>query len=145
MQVNGDSTFGCGRHLLIVSTVCQLQQLLTRKYSAAMGVSCVLAWTVLYFLLWKLFICQLLEVLAKFSLQLIHVFQLSALVYNNVFNYIKSLNIQCVEVGFNPLSVMLGWVHIVSVVVVLLLFIFLSVENRYQHSTVCELFSICLH
>jgi len=38
MQVNGDSTFDCGRHLLTVSTVCQLQQLLMRKYSAAMEV-----------------------------------------------------------------------------------------------------------
>jgi len=42
-QVNGDSTFDCGRRLQTVSTVCQLQQLLMRKYSAAMEVSYVLA------------------------------------------------------------------------------------------------------
>ena len=47
-QVNGDLTFDCGRHLPIVSTVCQLQQLLTRKYSVAMGVSYVLACRLLY-------------------------------------------------------------------------------------------------
>jgi len=44
-QVNGDSTFDCGRRSLTVSTVCQSRQLLTRKFSVAMGVSYVTACT----------------------------------------------------------------------------------------------------
>jgi hypothetical protein len=38
-QVNGDITSNCGKHLQIVSTACQLQQSLTKKFSRCMEVS----------------------------------------------------------------------------------------------------------